>query len=45
LKQLRRPEELAALRDRPAEEIVLRATLRAYRDGQRDGDLFKVTES
>jgi small subunit ribosomal protein S5 len=44
LKQLRRPEELAALRGRPAEEIVPSGTLRAYRERQRDGDLFKVTE-
>src|SRR6202050_3652292 len=30
LKQLRRPEEIASLRDRPADEIIPSGTLRAY---------------
>src|SRR5271167_4260225 len=45
LKQLRRPEELAALRDKPAEDIIPSGTLRAYRERQREGDLFKVNEA
>jgi small subunit ribosomal protein S5 len=44
LKQLRRPEELAALRDKPADHIIPSGTLRAYRERQRESDLFKVTE-
>ncbi|OYV61016.1 MAG: hypothetical protein B7Z69_02340, partial [Actinobacteria bacterium 21-73-9] len=44
LKQLRRPEELAAVRGKAADEVVPAGTLRAYRERQREGDLFKVTE-
>src|SRR6202166_4047578 len=42
LKQLRRPEELAALRDKPADHVIPSGTLRAYRERQREGDLFKT---
>ena len=44
LKQLRRPEEIAAMRDKAPDEVVPFGTLRAYRERQREGDLFKVTE-
>jgi small subunit ribosomal protein S5 len=44
LKQLRRPEEIAASRDKPADHVIPSGTLRAYRERQREGDLFKVTE-
>ena len=42
LKQLRRPEEIAALRDQPADHVIPSGTLRAYRERQREGDLFKT---
>jgi small subunit ribosomal protein S5 len=45
LKQLRRPEEIAASRDKPADHVIPSGTLRAYRERQREGDLFKVTEN
>jgi small subunit ribosomal protein S5 len=44
LMQLRRPEELAAVRGKAPDEVVPAGTLRAYRERQREGDLFKVTE-
>jgi small subunit ribosomal protein S5 len=44
LKQLRRPEEIAASRDKAADHVIPSGTLRAYRERQREGDLFKVTE-
>ena len=44
LKQLRRPEEIASSRDKPADHVIPSGTLRAYRERQREGDLFKVTE-
>jgi hypothetical protein len=42
LKQLRRPEDIARLRDRPADEVIPSGTLRAYRERQREADLFKT---
>ena len=42
LKQLRRPEEIASLRDQPADHVIPSGTLRAYRERQREGDLFKT---
>jgi small subunit ribosomal protein S5 len=42
LKSLRRPEEIAAGRGRPIEHVVPSGTLRAYRERQREGDLFKT---
>jgi len=45
LKQLRRPEEIAASRDQNADHVIPSGTLRAYRERQREGDLFKVTEA
>ena len=42
LKQLRRPEEIAASRDKTADHVIPSGTLRAYRERQRDNDLFKT---
>jgi len=42
LKQLRRPEEIAASRGKEADHVVPAGTLRAYRERQRAGDLFKT---
>jgi small subunit ribosomal protein S5 len=44
LKMLRRPEAIAAARGKAADEVVPTGTLRAYRERQREGDLFKVPE-
>jgi small subunit ribosomal protein S5 len=41
LKSLRRPEEVAALRGKTPEEVTPAGVLRAYRERQRDGDLYK----
>ncbi|HEY7917014.1 MAG TPA: 30S ribosomal protein S5 [Acidimicrobiales bacterium] len=41
LKGLKRPDEIAALRGRPVEEVVPAALLRAYRERRRENDLFK----
>jgi len=41
LKGLKRPDEIAALRGRPVEEVVPAAMLRAYRERRRENDLFK----
>ena len=40
LKGLKRPDEIAALRGKPAEEVVPAAMLRAYRERRRETDLF-----
>jgi small subunit ribosomal protein S5 len=40
LKGLKRPDEIAALRGKPVEEVVPAAMLRAYRERRREGDLF-----
>jgi small subunit ribosomal protein S5 len=40
LKSLVRPEQLARLRGKPADELVPRGVLRAYRERQRASDLF-----
>jgi small subunit ribosomal protein S5 len=40
LKGLKRPDEIAALRGKPVEEVVPAAMLRAYRERRRAGDLF-----
>ena len=45
LKQLRRPETVAAQRDRALDEVIPSGTLRAYRERQRAGDLFKTEAS
>jgi small subunit ribosomal protein S5 len=42
LKQMRTPEQLAALRDKPADHVIPSGTLRAYRERQREADLFKT---
>src|ERR1700683_181431 len=40
LKGLKRPDEIAALRGKPVEEVVPAAMLRAYRERRREADLF-----
>jgi len=40
LKGLKRPDEIAALRGKPAEEVVPAALLRSYRERRRENDLF-----
>jgi len=45
LKSLKRPEDVARLRGKPAEEVVPRGVLRAYRERQRAGDLFQDVRS
>jgi small subunit ribosomal protein S5 len=44
LKSLRKPEELAELRGKAMDQVVPAGTLRAYRERQRDQDLFKTEE-
>ncbi len=45
LKALVRPEQLSALRGKPADEVVPRGVLRAYRERQRAADLFQEVPS
>jgi small subunit ribosomal protein S5 len=45
LKSLRRPEEIAASRGKSLEEVIPSGVLRAYRERQREGDLFKTEAS
>jgi small subunit ribosomal protein S5 len=40
LKELKRPDEIAALRGKAAEEVVPAAMLRAYRERRRERDIF-----
>jgi len=40
MKSLKRPDEIAALRGKPADEIIPAGVLQAYRERQRQGDLF-----
>ena len=40
LKGLKRPDEIAALRGKPVDEVAPAAMLRAYRERQREADLF-----
>jgi len=40
LKGLKRPDEIAALRGKPVDEVVPAAMLRAYRERRREADLF-----
>lgn len=42
LKSLRRPEELAELRGLAPDQVVPAGTLRAYRERQRENDLFQT---
>jgi len=44
LKSLMRPEQLSRLRGKPADELVPRGVLRAYRERQRTSDLFSEAE-
>ena len=41
LKSLKRPEDVARLRGLPADQVVPRGVLRAYRERQRASDLFQ----
>ena len=41
LKSLRRPEDVARLRGKTAEEVVPGGVLRAYRETERAKDLYK----
>ncbi|HXW31654.1 MAG TPA: 30S ribosomal protein S5 [Acidimicrobiales bacterium] len=45
LRNVRRPEDVAAMRGRPADELVPRGVLRAYRERQRAADLFQQVGS
>jgi len=40
LKSLKRPDEIAALRGKPADEVIPEGVLRSYRERQRQADLF-----
>ena len=42
LQQLRKPEDIAKARGKSLEEVMPSGTLRAYRERQREGDLFKI---
>jgi small subunit ribosomal protein S5 len=45
LKALKRPEDVARLRGKPADQLVPRGVLRAYRERQRAADIFHEVES
>ena len=45
LKGLKRPEDIARLRGKPADEVIPRGVLRAYRERQRGSDLFQGAEA
>ena len=45
LKSLKRPEDIARLRGKPADEVIPRGVLRAYRERQRSSDLFQGVEA
>jgi small subunit ribosomal protein S5 len=45
LKSLKRPEDIARLRGKPADEVIPRGVLRAYRERQRSSDLFQGAEA
>jgi small subunit ribosomal protein S5 len=40
LKGLKRPDEIATLRGKRAEDVIPRGVLQAYRERRREGDLF-----
>lgn len=44
LKALKRPMDVARLRDKPADEVIPRGVLRAYRERQRASDLFQEVQ-
>ena len=44
LKALRKPEDIAGVRGKALDEVIPSGTLRAYRERQREADLFKVAE-
>ncbi|HVC70193.1 MAG TPA: 30S ribosomal protein S5 [Acidimicrobiales bacterium] len=45
LKSLKRPEDIARLRGKPADEVIPRGVLRAYRERQRASDVFQGVEA
>ena len=45
LKSLKRPEDIARLRGKPADEVIPRGVLRAYRERQRAADVFQGVEA
>ena len=45
LKSLMRPEDVSRLRGKPADQLVPRGVLRAYRERQRSADLFQEVGS
>ena len=45
LKGLKRPEDIARLRGKPADEVIPRGILRAYRERQRASDLFQGADA
>jgi small subunit ribosomal protein S5 len=45
LKSLKRPEDIARLRGKPADEVIPRGVLRAYRERQRSSDVFQGVEA
>src|SRR5579864_9236248 len=45
LKALMRPEEVARLRGKPADELIPRGVLRSYRERQRSSDVFQGVEA
>jgi len=45
LKSLKRPEDIARLRGKSADEVIPRGVLRAYRERQRSSDVFQGVEA
>ena len=45
LKSLKRPEDVARLRGKSADEVIPRGVLRAYHERQRASDLFQGVEA
>jgi small subunit ribosomal protein S5 len=45
LKSLKRPEDIARLRGKPADEVIPRGVLRAYRERQRASDVFQGVQA
>jgi small subunit ribosomal protein S5 len=45
LKMLRRPDEVAALRGKSADEVTPGGVLRAYRERKRETELYAQTEA
>ncbi len=45
LKSLKRPEDIARLRGKPADEVIPRGVLRSYRERQRSSDVFQGVDA